>query len=39
MGGYVGGGMGQWVGLGQITNNWINLDQIKMIKLFEDFDL
>ena len=32
----MGGSVGQWVGLGQTTNNWINLDLIKMILLFED---
>ena len=26
------GSVGQWVGLGQMTNNWINLDLIKIIQ-------
>ena len=26
------GGVGQWVGLRQMTNNWINLDLIKIIQ-------
>ena len=33
MGGGVGGSVGQWVGSGQMTNNWINLDLIKIIQL------
>ena len=32
MGGCVDGWVGQWVGLGQMTNSWINLDLIKMIR-------
>ena len=36
MGGCVGGSMGgsvcQWVGLGQVTNNWVNLDLIEIIQ-------
>ena len=32
MGGCVGGSVGQWVGLGQMTKNLINLDLIKIIR-------
>ena len=32
MGGCVGGSVGQWVGLDQMTNNWINLDLIEIIQ-------
>ena len=32
MGGWVGGSVGQWVGSGQMTNNLINLDLIKIIQ-------
>ena len=28
----VGGWVGQWVGLGQMTNNWINVDPIEIIQ-------
>ena len=35
--GCVGGLVGQWVGSGQMTNNWINLELIDIIQiLFED---
>ena len=34
MGGCVGGSVGQWVGLGQITKNLINLNLIKIIQFF-----
>ena len=27
-------GVGQWVGLGEMTNNWINLDLIEIIQFF-----
>ena len=30
--GWMGGSMGQWVGLGQMTNNLINLDLIDIIQ-------
>ena len=30
--GWLGGSVGQWVGLGQMTNNLINLDLIKIIQ-------
>ena len=30
--GWLGGSVGQWVGSGQMTNNWINLDLIKIIQ-------
>ena len=30
--GWMGGSVGQWVGSGQMTNNLINLDLIKIIK-------
>ena len=36
MGGCVCCWVGQWVGSGQMTNNGINLDLIKIIQLFED---
>ena len=37
MGGCVGGWVGQWVRLGQMTNNGINLDLIETIQFcFED---
>ena len=32
MGGWVGGSVGQWVGLSQVTNNLINLDLIEIIQ-------
>ena len=32
MGGWLGVSVGQWVGLGQMTNNWINLDLIEIIQ-------
>ena len=34
MGGSVGQWVGQWVGSGQMTNNLINLDLIKIIQFF-----
>ena len=34
--GWLGGSVGQWVGLGQMTNNWIKLDLIDIIQFFED---
>ena len=34
--GWMGGSVGQWVGSGHITKYRINLDLIKIIKLFED---
>ena len=34
MAGCVGGWVGQWVGLGQMTNNLINLDLIKIEMVF-----
>ena len=30
--GWLGGSVGQWVGSGQMTNNLINLDLIKIIQ-------
>ena len=39
-GGGVGGWDGQWVELGQMTNNWIYLDPIKIIQFcFKIYDL
>ena len=32
MGGWLGGSVGQWVGLGQSTENLINLDLIEIIQ-------
>ena len=35
MGGCVdglGGSVGQWVGSGQMTNNWINIDPVEIIQ-------
>ena len=32
MGGWLGGSVGQWVGLGQSTKNLINLDLIEIIQ-------
>ena len=32
--GSVGGSVGQWVGLGQMTKNLINLDVIEIIQFF-----
>ena len=40
MDGCVGGWVGQWVGSGQMTNNWINLDLIDIIQFYlEDVDI
>ena len=30
MGGWTGGSVGQWVGSGQMTNNWISLHLVKI---------
>ena len=32
IGGWLGGSVGQWVGLGQMTNNGINVDPIEIIQ-------
>ena len=32
IGGWLGGSVGQWVGLGQMTNNCINVDPIEIIQ-------
>ena len=34
LGGSMGGSVDQWVLLGQMINNWINLDLIKIIQFF-----
>ena len=34
MGGWLGGSVGQWVGLGQMTKNLINSDLIEIIQFF-----
>ena len=40
MGGCVGGLVGQWVGSGQMINNWINLDLIETIQFsVKSYDL
>ena len=32
IGGWLGGSVGQLVGLGQMTNNWINVDPVEIIQ-------
>ena len=40
MGGWMGGSVGQWVGLGQSTKNLINLDLIEIIQFcLKNYDL
>ena len=34
MGGWLDGSVGQWVGLGHITKNLINLDPIEIIQFY-----
>ena len=34
MGGWLGGSVGQWVGLGQMTKNLISFDLIEIIQFF-----